>query len=92
MLCFPALAQTADTVATPPAGWFWTVQEWRPTLSSSDGRFTMSIRARYQLDAGWFDQSQDVGASLLMAIPVMVVYIYAQRYLVEGLSLGAVKG
>lgn len=31
-------------------------------------------------------------ASLLMAIPVMVLYIYAQRYLVEGLTAGSVKG
>jgi multiple sugar transport system permease protein len=33
-----------------------------------------------------------MGASLLMAIPVMIVYIYAQRYLVEGLTAGSVKG
>jgi multiple sugar transport system permease protein len=33
-----------------------------------------------------------MGASLLMAIPVMSVYIYAQRYLVEGLTAGSVKG
>jgi ABC-type maltose transport system permease subunit len=33
-----------------------------------------------------------MGASLLMAIPVMVVYIYAQRFLVEGLTAGSVKG
>jgi len=33
-----------------------------------------------------------MGAALLMAIPVMVVYIYAQRFLVEGLTAGSVKG
>jgi multiple sugar transport system permease protein len=33
-----------------------------------------------------------MSASLLMAIPVVLVYIYAQRYLVEGLTLGSVKG
>jgi multiple sugar transport system permease protein len=33
-----------------------------------------------------------MGAALLMAIPVMIVYIYAQRYLVEGLTAGSVKG
>jgi multiple sugar transport system permease protein len=33
-----------------------------------------------------------MGASLLMAIPVMIVYVYAQRYLVEGLTAGSVKG
>jgi ABC-type maltose transport system permease subunit len=27
-----------------------------------------------------------------MAIPVVIVYIYAQRFLVEGLTAGSVKG
>jgi multiple sugar transport system permease protein len=35
---------------------------------------------------------QLMAASLLMAIPVVILYIYAQRYLVEGLTIGAVKG
>jgi len=70
MICFPAWAQSAQPAsqdgipnipATGPAGWFWTLEEWRPTLSSSDRRFTMSLRARFQFDGGWFDQSQDVG-------------------------------
>jgi ABC-type maltose transport system permease subunit len=33
-----------------------------------------------------------MAASLLMAIPVVIVYTYAQRYLVEGLTAGSVKG
>lgn len=33
-----------------------------------------------------------MAASLLMAIPVVVVYTYAQRFLVEGLTVGGVKG
>src|SRR5437763_15391158 len=56
MICFPALAQSPQPAsqdgipnmpATGPAGWFWTLEEWRPTLSSSDGRFTMSFRGRF---------------------------------------------
>ncbi|MBZ0300282.1 MAG: ABC transporter permease subunit [Anaerolineae bacterium] len=35
---------------------------------------------------------QLMAASLLMAIPVVILYMYAQRYLVEGLTLGGVKG
>jgi multiple sugar transport system permease protein len=35
---------------------------------------------------------QLMGASLLMAIPVVIIYIFAQRYLVEGLTAGSVKG
>jgi multiple sugar transport system permease protein len=35
---------------------------------------------------------QLMGASLLMAIPVVIIYIYAQKYMVEGLTAGSVKG
>ena len=35
---------------------------------------------------------QLMSASLLMAIPVVIVYIYAQKYMVEGLTAGSVKG
>jgi multiple sugar transport system permease protein len=33
-----------------------------------------------------------MAASLIMAIPVVILYTYAQRYLAEGLTLGGVKG
>ena len=35
---------------------------------------------------------QLMAASLLTAVPVAVLYIYAQRFLVEGLTIGGVKG
>jgi multiple sugar transport system permease protein len=35
---------------------------------------------------------QLMAASILMAIPVVIIYIYAQRYLVEGLTAGSLKG
>ncbi|MFN8498848.1 MAG: ABC transporter permease subunit [Anaerolineae bacterium] len=33
-----------------------------------------------------------MGAALLMSIPVVILYIYAQKYMVEGLTAGSVKG
>ena len=33
-----------------------------------------------------------MGASLIMAVPVVILYIYAQKYMVEGLTAGSVKG
>ncbi len=35
---------------------------------------------------------QLMAASLLMAIPVVVIYTFAQRFLVEGLTAGGIKG
>ena len=55
-------ALLAGLIAIPPAAWgaAWTVEDWRPTLSSDDGRFSLSLRARLQLDTGTFDQADDV--------------------------------
>jgi multiple sugar transport system permease protein len=33
-----------------------------------------------------------MAAALLTAVPVALLYMYAERYLVEGLTVGAVKG
>ena len=33
-----------------------------------------------------------MAASLLTAVPVAALYIYVQRFLVEGLTVGGVKG
>lgn len=38
----------------------WTFDGNRPTLTSADERFSVSLRARLQFDAGGFDQSGDV--------------------------------
>jgi multiple sugar transport system permease protein len=35
---------------------------------------------------------QLMAASILVSVPVVVLYSYAQKFLVEGLTLGAVKG
>jgi multiple sugar transport system permease protein len=35
---------------------------------------------------------QLMAASLLMAVPVVMIYIFAQRFLVEGLTAGSIKG
>ena len=43
-----------------PGDAIWTFDDWRPTVTSPDGRFTMSLRARLQVDAGVFGQSDDI--------------------------------
>jgi len=62
ILCTVGTALLTGLAAIPSAGWgaAWTVEDWRPTLSSDDGRFSMSLRARVQLDTGTFDQADDV--------------------------------
>ena len=52
-----ASAAAAGSDSTAPV---WSVDELRPTLSTPDGRFNLSLRARLQVDVGGFDQAADV--------------------------------
>jgi phosphate-selective porin OprO/OprP len=40
----------------------WSFEQWRPTITSTDGRFSMSLRTRLQLDTAGFDQRSDIDA------------------------------
>ena len=59
---------------------------------TSESLKTLPIGLQLLVFGDIYPWGQMMGASLLMAIPVVVVYIYAQRYLVEGLTAGSVKG
>lgn len=59
---------------------------------TSESLKTLPVGLQLLVFGDIYPWGQMMGASLLMAIPVMVLYIYAQRYLVEGLTAGSVKG
>ena len=59
---------------------------------TSERLFTLPVGLQQLVFGDIYPWGQLMGASLLMAIPVVVVYIYAQKYMVEGLTAGSVKG
>ena len=59
---------------------------------TSENLKTLPVGLQLLVFGDVYPWGQLMSASLLMAIPVVAVYIYAQRYLVEGLTLGSVKG
>ena len=59
MLTAPVfLSAKAAENETPGA--HWTFDKWRPTITSADNRFSLSLRTRLQLDTGGFSQPSDV--------------------------------
>ena len=61
-------------------------------LTHSSSVFTLAV-GLYQMVVGdIYPVGQMMVASLLMAIPVIIIYGIAQRYMVEGLTVGSVKG
>ncbi len=59
---------------------------------TSDSLKTLPVGLRLLVFGDIYPWGQLMAASLIMAVPVMIVYVYAQRFLVEGLTVGAVKG
>lgn len=54
--------------------------------------FTLPVGLQQLVFGDIYPWGQLMGASLLMAIPVVIIYTLAQRYMVEGLTAGSVKG
>ncbi len=59
---------------------------------TSDSLKTLPVGLQLLVFGDIYPWGQLMAASLLMAVPVVCVYIFAQRYLVEGLTAGSVKG
>jgi multiple sugar transport system permease protein len=59
---------------------------------TSDSLKTLPVGLQLLVCGDIYPWGQLMAASLMMAIPVMCVYIFAQRFLVEGLTAGSVKG
>jgi multiple sugar transport system permease protein len=54
--------------------------------------FTLPVGLQQLVFGDIYPWGQLMSASLMMSIPVMIIYIFAQKYMVEGLTAGSVKG
>ena len=59
---------------------------------TSDNLITLPVGLQKLVFADIYPYGQLMAASLLMSIPVVAMYTFAQRFLVEGLTAGSVKG
>jgi multiple sugar transport system permease protein len=59
---------------------------------TNDGLKTLPLGLQSMIVGDVVPWGELSAASILVSVPVMVVYGFAQRFLVEGLSVGAVKG
>lgn len=59
---------------------------------SKESLFTLSVGMAQMIIGDILPWGELMAASLLMAIPVVVIYMLGQRFMVAGLTAGAVKG
>ncbi len=89
---FPVLKPTAITVAILNTMWIWN-DYLLPYLVIGNDYKTIPIAIQY-LKGGY--GSVDMGAMMAMLvlsiIPVIVFYLFCQKYIIKGVASGAVKG
>ena len=92
LVVFPVLKPTAVTVAILNAMWIWNDYLLPYLVIGSDYK-TIPVAIQY-LKGGY--GSVDMGAMMavliLAVIPVIIFYLFCQRYIINGVAAGAVKG
>ncbi len=89
-LTTPALAVTAFFGFL--SGWTEFYLSWQFLTHPSDFTLGMALNAMVGQYASTTPWSQFSAMALLVALPVSIVYLFLQRYIVSGLTLGGVKG
>ncbi|HMO56783.1 MAG TPA: ABC transporter permease subunit [Roseiflexaceae bacterium] len=59
---------------------------------TSERLFTLPVGLQQLVFGDIYPWGQLMSASLIMSVPVVIAYIFAQKYMVEGLTAGSVKG
>ena len=61
-------------------------------LQNNTGAYTLPISLQYYFGAVSIEWGSIMAASTLLTVPVMVFFLFVQRRMVSGLTMGAVKG
>ncbi len=93
MVVFPILKPTTITVAILEAMWVWN-DYLLPSLVLNINRYkTIPIAIQFLKQShGQIDWGAMMAVLVLAILPIVIFYIFCQRYIIEGVLAGAVKG
>ncbi len=94
MIIFPILRPTAITVAILNAMWVWNDYLLPYLVLGSGKKRTLPVAVQMALTGGY--GNKDMGALMAMLVlaivPIIVFYLFCQKYIIKGVVAGAVKG
>jgi multiple sugar transport system permease protein len=70
----------------------WNEFLYAATLITNDRMMTLPLGISGFLTADTYQWGPMMAASMIAILPMLVLFIFAQRYIVQGLTIGAVKG
>jgi len=93
MIIFPILKPTAITVAILNAMWIWN-DYLLPylVLGTDDKTIPVAIQISMQGAYGATDYGGLMAMLVLAIIPIIIFYLFCQKYIIKGVVAGAVKG
>lgn len=94
LIVFPILRPTAITVAILNAMWVWNDYLLPYLVLGSGENRTLPVAVQMALTGGY--GNKDMGALMAMLVlaivPIIVFYLFCQKYIIRGVVAGAVKG
>ena len=94
LIVFPILRPTAITVAILNAMWVWNDYLLPYLILGSGKNRTLPVAVQMALTGGY--GNKDMGALMAMLVlaivPIIVFYLFCQKYIIRGVVAGAVKG
>ena len=93
-IIFPMLRPTAITVAILNSMWIWNDYLLPYLVLGSGKNKTLPVAIQMALTGGY--GNKDMGALMAMLVltilPIIVLYLFCQKYIIRGVVAGAVKG
>ena len=92
VIVFPMLKPITTTVAALHVMWLWNDFNISLVLMQKESVRPLTVKQYYFFGQYASDYGMAFAAAILTMLPVVIFFMAAQKYLVEGISGGAVKG
>jgi len=92
-LVFPLAKPAAATVVILNFVWRWNDYEAPLIFISSKNLYTLTVGlTNFIDDAGMAAENMVMSGAVIATIPILIIYIMGQKYIIEGMTAGSVKG
>ena len=91
LITFPLLKPISATVASLHVMWLWNDFNISVILLQKEAVRTITIKQFYFFGQYTADYGMAFAAAILSMIPVVLCFVFMQKYIVNGITVGAVK-